>query len=470
MRSFGIALAGLLVAGCNGIGDGNKLETLAVVPVVITTSTETVASTKIFRCVRDQLRAYGKFTDGEVGEYTTRGRWSSSDESVVHVSNGEIGVDDVPGQDEGVVFTAGTMTPIAPGTAIVSFDYVGLHQQIEVTVEDLDNSAISISPGDSSMAPGSLEALRASALIDGSPVDITNTAEWTFVTPNDEVATIDKTTGLVSAVAPGAPLTAKATFTACDAAPTATVTVKPIQTLILSKEFDSAELVIPTSEKLIVTADFGDGTQQDLSVQATYCVAPDPQAFIGFLATNTLRNYVLAQTEGTIGMFAMFPPVSSFTPGEGADPFTCANPPPSSLFKQSNDMALTAVKASLCSIAVSPSSATIVFGSSQQFKATGTFTKTTVDATHPAAEACDGVGETLFTQDITRHVVWTSSDATVAGVVNASANFLLAGVGGGVNPAGGTVTITATSATTALPLLQQVTGANVATFTVTPKP
>jgi hypothetical protein len=478
MKVFRIAaiVAAVSLAACNGIGDGNKLETLSVVPVAqATTSANTVASTKIFRCVRDQLRAFGKFSNGEIGEYTPRGRWSSSNPEIVKVSNGDLVLDAVPGQPTGVVFAAGTLTPIAPGTATVSFDFVGLHQQIEVTVEDLDNSAITITPADSSMAPGSSQFLKAIADLDGTTADITSTATWTFVEENEEVATIDPDDGFVAAIAPGGTLTAKATLTACDAAPTATITVKPIQTLTLTKAFADDRLVSNTSEKLTVIADFGDGTTQDLSLQATYCLAPPTQTSIAFLASSGLRDHVLAQSPGSAGLLAAFPPFSSIDRPDTEDPFTCAEPPPADQFLQSNDLTLTAVAAALCSIDVTaatpadPKNATIEFGETQQFNATGTFTTATIDATHPAAQACADTAS-LLTQDITRHVVWTVSDATIAAIVNPSQAFLLSGLSSGIKAEGGTVTITATTSSTGLAVVNQVTGANTATLTITPKP
>jgi len=477
VRVAAVAALGIFVAACNGIGDGIKLESVSVVPLSIANTNvfDTVATTKIFRCVRDQVKAYGKFTDGEIGEYTTRGHWSSSDSSIVKVSNGDLIEDHVPGQDASVVFTPGTLTPVSPGTATVSFDYVGLHEDIQVTVQDLPDEAITLSPSDNPMAPGSSTFLVARADLDGTTADITNSATFEFVNKNDAVATLD-TGGFVKAIAPGGPLTAKATFTACDATPTATVTVKPIENLTLTKEFPVEGLANGTSEKLTVTADFGDGTSQDLSLLATYCVAPDPQGFIAFLASASVRDYVIAANPGSVGITAIFPPISSFTPPTGADAFTCSNPPPADQFVQSNDIALTALNSQLCSIEVTaappsdPKTATIEFGSTQQFKATGKFTTATIDATHTAAQACADTAN-VFAQDITRHVTWTVSDTTVATIVTTASNFEAAGLAAGSKEEGGTVTVTAAgTASGPLSAVAQVANANTATLTITPKP
>jgi len=227
---FTVIAAAIGLGSCNGIGEGIKLETLAIVPASNTTTTDTVATAKIFRCVRDGLKAYGRFTDGEIGDYTNRGQWSSSDETVVHVSNGDPVLDNNPAQ-ENTVFIPGTLTAIGPGTATVQFDYVGLHQTIAVTVVDLDASKISITPADTYIAPGSVESLRVTADLEGEISDITASATWSFTPANDAIATIGQFTGVVVGVSKtGGTMTAKASFTACDVAPTTTVTVAPITT------------------------------------------------------------------------------------------------------------------------------------------------------------------------------------------------------------------------------------------------
>lgn len=470
--------AGLGLSAC-GIGEGIRLDAMSIVPVEVTTGTATVASTRIFRCVRDQLRAFGTFSDGEVGDYTSRVRWSSSDESIVHVSNADPAVDAVPGTTTGLVFSAGTLTPIAAGTATVSLEYVGLRQQIAVTVAGLADDQITISPANPSIAPGSLAGLRINAILDGRTSDITATAAWAFTNPDDTVATIDAATGVVSGVSTtgGGPLTARASFTACDAAPTTDVTVKPVQNLLLQKELAVDSLIVNTSQKLTVLADFGDGTQQDLSTQATYCIAPDTQTFIAFYATPSIRNYVLATNAGgPVGIQAIFPPLSSFTVPEGAAAYSCSNSPPADQLKLSNPLALTAAAARLCSIAVTaappaadPKNASIAFNQTQQFTALGTFTTATIDDAHPAADACADAASRV-TQDITRHVTWTSSDATIAVIATPAANFAGSGLSAGIKAEGGTVTITAVAEVALAGALAQVAGDDTATLTIVPVP
>src|SRR5581483_485176 len=319
--------------------------TLAIVPASNTTTTETIATAKVFRCVRDGLKAYGKFTDGEVGDYTNRGHWSSSDESVVHVSNGDPVLDANPAE-ENTVFIPGTLTAVGPGTATVTFDYVGLQQTIEVTVADLDASKISITPADTYIAPGSIEALRVTAELDGVVSDITATAVWSFTQPNDALATIGEFTGIVTGVSKtGGTLTAKASFTACDIATATTVTVAPIKKLEFQREFTPAltELVVGTSELIKVIASFeGTDKTQDLSTQATLATVPD--SFAKFAVSAGLTNELIAlavNSDNSPGLFG----VAGFFGPEGYDQIPIVDPSTGQ-----TGFALSTVKATLTSV------------------------------------------------------------------------------------------------------------------------
>lgn len=436
MRAFRytVIAAAIGLGSCNGIGEGIKLEALSIVPVASTTTT-TVASTKIFHCVRDGLKAYGTFTDGEVGDYTNRGRWSSSDESIVHVSNGDPVLDNNPAQAN-TVFIPGTLTPNSAGTATVSFDYVGLHQDIQVEVKGLDASQITITPADTFIAPGSLEALRVTANLEGQVSDITSTATWTFTTPDDTLATIGEFTGIVTGVSKtGGTLTAKASFTACDAAPTTTVTVAPIKKLEFQREFTPAltELVVGTSELIKVIASF-DGTDktQDLSTQTTLGTQPD--TFAKFALSAGLTNELIAlavNTDNSPGLFG----VAGFFGPQGYDPVAVVDPSTGQ-----TGFTLSSVKANLTSVSIEPKNPQIAPKGTIQFKAIGTY---------------DGGART---QEITRHVGWASADTTVVGISN---TVPLNGFAASLKDEAGSVKISALATA-----VNQVAGDNETTLTI----
>ncbi|HZP13521.1 MAG TPA: Ig-like domain-containing protein [Nevskiaceae bacterium] len=432
---FTLIAATIGLGSCNGIGEGIKLETLAIVPASNTTTTETIATAKVFRCVRDGLKAYGKFTDGEVGDYTNRGHWSSSDESVVHVSNGDPVLDANPAE-ENTVFIPGTLTAVGPGTATVTFDYVGLQQTIEVTVADLDASKISITPADTYIAPGSIEALRVTAELDGVVSDITATAVWSFTQPNDALATIGEFTGIVTGVSKtGGTLTAKASFTACDIAPTTTVTVAPIKKLEFQREFTPAltELVVGTSELIKVIASFeGTDKTQDLSTQATLATVPD--SFAKFAVSAGLTNELIAlavNSDNSPGLFG----VAGFFGPEGYDQIPIVDPSTGQ-----TGFALSTVKATLTSVSIEPKNPQIEPKGTIQFHAIGTY------------------DNGARTQEITRHVGWASDDTSVVAISN---TVPVNGFAASLKDEAGSVKISAL-ATAA----NQVTGDNETTLTV----
>jgi hypothetical protein len=407
-RSLVLSLAPLGLLACSSIGDGNAIESLTIVPVTVS-GTTTVASAKVYRCVRNQVRAFGIFTDTSVGDYSDRVLWTSSDPNIVRVSNGD---EPVPGQ-EGLVFAHGTLTGVTPGTATVTADFVGLHQEIQITVVDVTADDLKVVPASATLAPGSIAALRVTADLEGVVSDITSSAAWSFATPNDAVAKIESTTGVVTAVAAGGPLNAKASFTACEIAPTAEIKVKQIQSLSLQREFNPppSELVKGTTEIFKVIATFDDLTTQDLSTQAKF--TSEDTTVLSFSLLSGLTNQVVALAAGGPETLS-----ASFAP-EG---FTA--------FPATPEVELSVVDATLNSINVvatgnaNPSAPTIPALGTQQFDAIGNYSGNR-------------------TQEITRHVTWSSSDNAVVGISNIS---ILAGLAVSLKNEAGSVTITATSA------------------------
>ena len=127
------------LAGCSGIGDGVAMERLIISAERSSGSTDTGDyKAVVYECLTTSLRLDAEFTNGQrnssTNPYTARATWTSSDESVVRVSNRDI---PVPGADDGSVFIAGTLVPVAPGTATVTASFAGLSESIEVEVRPL---------------------------------------------------------------------------------------------------------------------------------------------------------------------------------------------------------------------------------------------------------------------------------------------------------------------------------------------
>lgn len=408
-----IVVAAALLAGCSGIGDGNGLESLSLVPF---SGAQEDGSMKVFECVRNRVNAFGTFTDNTIGDYTTRVRWTSSNPEVVRISNGD---EPVPGSDT-EVFINGTLTPVAPGTARITADYVGLSKSIDVTVESPDSLAIV--PANPPLAPGSLLALRVRASLEGTEFDVTSGVTWEFAEPDDDVAEIDDGTGIVTGVGEGGPLTAEASFIgACDTVLSTQVRVVPIQRLEIRREFDPplTELIVGTSELLKAIAHFdvdGDGQEdatQDLSTQAIFASTNTQAA--AFSTVPGVTNDLLALAAGTgIGIGARFAPDDDDDDDNGS-PYEPVDAEP---------FLLSTVAATLNAISIAPLTPTIEKLGTVQFKATGSY------------------DNGARTQDITRHVLWTSSNISQVTISNQVPS---AGLATSVRNEDATVTITATN-------------------------
>jgi len=411
---LGLMVVALLSAcDINGIGQGNRIETLAIQKAT-TTGLFGSADNTAYLCFSDKLIAVGTFSDGGQADYSSRGVWTSSNPAVVKVSNGDI---QLP-TDETLAFAAGTIIPVAEGTATVSVDFVGLHADYEITVKPIES--LTLNQTSITVAPETSGSLSLSAQVAGYEVDATSAAAWSFDTEDDAVATIGSSSGTVVGIATGGPLTARAEFPLCPNDPTvqnltATVNVAVPESLSLEREYTDApagELIVGTTEALKVTAHFADGNTQDLSLQ----VPLDSDNTEAVLSLGVLPNYVTAAAAGQANLTAVY------GGDDGNDTEGDTDPPEVS----SNVLSLTGVERTLEGISITPQNSRVNALGTIQLQAIGSYDGGTVS------------------QPLTRSVVWSSSDATVISVGN---GLLYGGLMLSLQPEDGAVTITATYGT-----------------------
>lgn len=197
-RFLPAAVLGLLPAlsGCDSIGEGSTLEKLELVPASGVTQTvpyEEGGSYKLFQCFRDEFIAVGTFTSGTTANFNRRARWTSSDPSVVQVSNGDIPAVFVVGGDfieHGTVrYARGTVIPRGvPGSkATITAEFVGLKASINVEIR---KPALRIVPAPSSdpsavvnpvhLAEGTIQRLTVLGDLDGRTVTLSDLAGGSF--------------------------------------------------------------------------------------------------------------------------------------------------------------------------------------------------------------------------------------------------------------------------------------------------
>lgn len=393
-----VMAASVAVAGCSGIGDGTLPVSAVLLPFG---GVEGATTSKAFTCINTGISMIIDFSDGARGDFTSRATYTSSNPAVAKVSNRDVEVPEQPN----AFYATGTVIPIAPGTTTITAQYLTFTRSIDVTVVAPTN--FRVVPSEADLAANSRLDLAAFANLDGIDTTLDSLVSWSFVTPNTAVATIDATAGTVTGVTAGGGLTARARIPGCGMTADAPVTVANLQSLALSREFgDNDKLVLETTELLKATGTLDNGKTQDLSMQVAY-TSSDATAVTTF--TGALVNLAAAikAVEVPVQISATF-----------ANPAIVAAP-----------ISITPIAASLNSIAVTPATVTVAPGGVTQLRSIGTY--------------ASGI-----TQDITRHVIWSSSDTAVATVQSATA-LGLSGASGlttaMVGSAGRQATITATT-------------------------
>ena len=381
------------------VGAINGSTVLTVGPPTLVSLALTPANGSIALGTTQQLVATGTFTDGSTQNLSTQVTWASSALTVATVSN-------VSGS-QGLVTSAGI------GTTTVSATSGSITGSTAVTVTPATLVSIAVTPAIPSIALGTTQQFTATGTFtDGSFQNISNSVQWG--SSSSAVATMSNTSGtqgLATSVGTGTTaitatsgLISGSTTLAVTSATLVSVTLSPPNSLI----------ALGTTQPLSATGTFTDGSQQALTSSATWSSSD------AGVATVSPTGLVTAVAVGTTTITASSGSVSGST-------------------------TLTVGSAGLVSIAVSPASASIALGTSQQFTATGTFT----DGSY---------------QNITSIVYWTSSAAGVATVSDSAPTVGLASSVGT-----GATSITATSGSITGSAVLTVTPAALVAISVAPQ-
>jgi uncharacterized protein YjdB len=376
--------------------------TLSVTAAVLVSIQVTPASSSVAKGTTLQFTATGLYSDGSSQTLTTQVSWITGSAAVATISN-------TPGSQ-------GLATGTGTGPTTVTASLGGVSGSTGLTVTAATLTQIQLNPDNASIAKGTTQQFTAIGVYsDSSTQDLTTQVSWSSV--NTAAATISNapgTQGLASAVAAGG-TTITATLGGLSASTALTVTAAVLSTLDVSPVDPTAPKGTTVQFQAIGT--FSDGTTQDLTTQVTWTTSDGTVMSVSNASpTQGLAN---ALAVGTATITATLGGISDF----------------------SN---VTVTNATLQSIAVTPTTATIAKGTTQQFIATGTYSD----------------GSTL---DITAQVTWTSGSAAVASISNA------AGTNGratGVAP--GTTSITATTGGLSAMASLTVTNATLVSIALTP--
>jgi CxxC motif-containing protein (DUF1111 family) len=301
---------------------------------------------------------------------------------------GTITVTDGPSNSQQVISLTGTGKAVALSSISVTpkLPTIGVGQQMQFTATGVFNN--------------------------GTTQNLSSSVTWTAI-QNIAIGTLTPT-GLCTGVAPGI-LTVKAISGLVLGSTIVTVTATP--TLVsIGVTPANPSAAAGTTQQFTATGNYSDGSTQNLTTQVTWTSSSSAATISNTTGSNGLATAV---AQGSSNVTATLGPVSGVT-------------------------SLSVTPAALVSIAISPASASIAQGVTQQFTATGTFT--------------DG-----STQNITATTTWSSSATSVATISNAAGRQGLA-TGLGQGP----TTIEATSGSVTKSVTLTVLAPALVGITVTP--
>lgn len=370
--SFGF-LVSAFVAGCGGGGDQGRDPILGLPAAELVAVSVTPASASVASGITQQFSATASFADGSSRDVTAGSAWVSASPATATVGS-----------------SSGLARGLAPGSAVITASFGGKVGSAALTVTPATLVSVAVTPANPSLAAGvSQQFIATGTFTDASTRDITATS--TFISSAPTVATIGAASGLATGVSPG---TSVISATAGVRSGSTTLTVTPA--VLVALAIAPANPAVPpgASAQLTVTATFSDLSTADVSSSAAFVSATPAAATVG--ASSGLVTGVAA---GSSVMTAAFGGQSAST--------TVSVPP-----------------VTLSSIAVTPATATISVGASQQFVATGTFSDGSSGNISNSVSWTSGalsVGTVLSSGVATGLAVGTSTISATTGIRSGSA-------------------------------------------------
>ncbi|HEY0703080.1 MAG TPA: Ig-like domain-containing protein [Candidatus Acidoferrales bacterium] len=413
-----------------------------------------------------QFTATGNYADGSMQDITSSVVWASSNTNTATINS------------------AGLATALASGTTAISATSGSTSANTQLSVTGATVVSLAVSPSNPTFAAGTtLQFTAIATYSDGSMQNVTTSTAWS----SDMAAVSIDANGLATGNSPGS-ATLTASFGGSNTTTFATVSNATVTSLVVGPANPS--LAVGTTIQLSATAFFSDGTRQDVTTLASwnssgFSASVSSSGLVTALSTgsaNITANYqsqvagdTVTITPATLVSIAITPSNPTFASGtmlqfhatgtysdESTQDITSsvswtagsnatvsisssglatANSPGSTTITASSGSTsqmdnVTSSPATVNSLTISPSSASIAAGTTQQFTASGNFS--------------DG-----STQDVTTQVAWTTSNANASINANGLATGYTAGtstVQATLGAQGNTAALTITNA-----VLQSIT-------------
>ncbi|MFH0899537.1 MAG: Ig-like domain-containing protein [Pseudomonadota bacterium] len=415
---------------------------LTVTPAVLKAITVTPSAAQVAAGFNQAFRAIGVFSDEKTQDITTQVKWTSLDTRIATVAN-----------DEG---SQGLATGLAPGKTTIVASLDGVSGAAGLTVTEGELQYIAVAPGRGSVPVGFTTSFTATGYFsDGSRKDITSQVVWSSSDPAiAKISNDANSQGVATGLVRGTVTIVATSGTVSDDA-ILDVTAATLQSISVAPR--TASLTIGLSQKFAATGRFTDGSTRDVSAEVTWAssdravatVSNDPgsqglatavgrgtatitatSGTVSGNATLTVTEIIVQSITVTpsspsvaVGFTQKFTAIGAFSDGSTKDITAEAVWSTSdvriatvskgvatgvaagaanivaTLGGVTGQARLVVVTAEIRFISVSPASAQITTGKTQQFVAMGTFN--------------DG-----STRDITADADWSSTDPVVASVSN----------------------------------------------------
>jgi len=338
-----------------------------------------------------QLSAQGVYSNGTIQDVTTQASWSSGNSSSISVSN------------------TGQALGVAPGSATITAAVGSVSGTASGTTTALVLSSISVTPSSASIATGETQAFTATGIFsDGSSTDMTKSVTWS--SDNESFATVNSA-GVATGLSNSNGSTVTITATSGTLAGSAALTVTSAVLTDLNISPSNQSMPVGGQIPLTLTGTFSDGSTQSITNAAWS--SSDP---------------TLATVDPTTGV------VTGVANSNGS---------PVTISATAGLTATTSVyvtSATIASITLSPATATIASGTTQQYSVYANFSDES-------------------TQLLSEGLSWSSSSPSTA-AVSAS------GLALGLAPGQSTITVSYGTLTTSAALV--VTPATLTSITVNP--
>ena len=341
------------------LGSVSASAALTVTSATLVSIGVTPANPNLANGLTGALQATGVYTDNSTHDLTSSVSWSSSDSTVVTVSN-------VSGSN-------GLATATSPGSATIAATLGGVSGSTTLTVTAATLVSLGITPANSSVANGLKAQFTAiGTYTDNSTQILTAQVVWSSSDPSAAaVSNASGYDGLATALAPGS---VTVTATLGGVAGSTSFNVSPAALVSIGVTPANPSVANGLTNQFVAMGVYTDNSTQNLTASVAWSSSNTAVASV----SNAPLSHGLATSIGV-----------------GSATITAATG------TVSGSTSLTVTPATLVSIALLPSNPGVASGTSQQFAATGTYTD---NSTH----------------DVTASVTWNSSDATVASISNAS--------------------------------------------------